>query len=376
MRKIFIVIPIFFISLLSFAQSGTRFMDNRPWKEVLERAKRENKMIFVDCYTSWCGPCKQLATQIFPQEKMGNYLNERFVNVKYDVEKGEGLIFEKLYPGEIKVYPTMLILNVKGELIHKIAGTRSADKLIADIESGLQGTTIYSLEKEFNAGNREWGFIRNYLDMLEKATERKQYEKVARAYMAPLPLDTLLNGEIWARMGKFITKYPYSKEFQFTVEHLDDLEARGIIDRYALEARLSEEMGFAVNLVYIASNQKCSPDSVALLQKQAEYLKQLLKNPVKGFPQSLAELALVECKLHQDADRLYERFCILVECGFADRDIFLASMLKYLAEHLEAPARLRHCAELARQLKATASKASWMQDSFDEIIKIVDNKTN
>lgn len=331
-------------------------------------------MIFVDCYTSWCGPCKKLATQIFPQEKVGDYLNERFVNVKYDVEKGEGLAFEKLYPGEIKLYPTMLILNTKGKLIHKIAGTRPADELIADIEAGLQGTTIYTLEKEFNAGRRDWEFTRDYLTLLEKAAERKQYEKVVRAYIAPLPIDTLLNAEIWAKAGKIIVKEPYSKEFRFAVEHLDELEARGLIDRYRLEAQMNDELGFAVNMVYIASNEKRSRDSVILLQKRAEHLKELLKNPVKGFPQSLAELSLTECKLHDDADRLYERFCVLVECGFAERDIFLAGMLKYLAEHLEDPVRLRHCAELARQLKARYPQTDWIQDSFNEIIKIVDNR--
>ena len=166
MKKVYIIVSILFFSLMTFAQSGTQFMDNRPWQEVLQRAQRENKLIFVDCYTSWCGPCKQLATQVFPQEKMGEYLNSRFVNAKYDMEKGEGLTVGKQYDKEIKVFPTMLILTAQGEIIHKVSGCRPVDELIAAIEEGLQGNTIYNLKKEYDKGNREWNFIQKYLNLL------------------------------------------------------------------------------------------------------------------------------------------------------------------------------------------------------------------
>ena len=132
----------------AFAQ-GTRFLDNEPWAKVVEQAKKADKMIFVDCYTSWCGPCKTLATEIFPQEKVGDYMNERFVCVKYDMEKEEGLKFNELYPGEVKAYPTMLIIDNKGELLHKVVGSQPADDLIRAIDAGLQGNTIYTMIKEY-----------------------------------------------------------------------------------------------------------------------------------------------------------------------------------------------------------------------------------
>ena len=135
-------------------------MDNEPWEKVVKKAEKTGKLIFVDCYTSWCGPCKQLATEIFPQKKVGDYMNEKFICVKYDMEKEEGLKFNERYPNEVKAYPTMLIISPqKEEILHKVVGSQPADELLAAIESGLQGNTIYALEKEYRQGRKDDGFI-------------------------------------------------------------------------------------------------------------------------------------------------------------------------------------------------------------------------
>ena len=99
-------IKLFFILLLTgmgisvFAQNegqeGIVFMENQPWSEVLQKAKEQNRLIFMDCYTVWCGPCKGLAKDIFPQKKVGDFFNANFVNAKYDMEKGEGLALKKI----------------------------------------------------------------------------------------------------------------------------------------------------------------------------------------------------------------------------------------------------------------------------------------
>ena len=68
---------------------GIEFMDNEPWSKVLQRAKEQNRLIFMDCYTVWCGPCKGLAQDVFPQKQVGDFFNAHFVNVKYDMEKGD-----------------------------------------------------------------------------------------------------------------------------------------------------------------------------------------------------------------------------------------------------------------------------------------------
>ena len=89
-------------------------------KEALEQAKTQGKMVFVDCYTTWCGPCKMMTEQVFPQKEAGDFFNTHFVNVKFDMEKGEGIDLQKKF--DVNAFPTMFLLNGDGNIIYKILG--------------------------------------------------------------------------------------------------------------------------------------------------------------------------------------------------------------------------------------------------------------
>jgi len=55
------------------------------WKDALAKAESEGKMLFVDAYTTWCGPCKKMASVVFPDPKVGAFFNEQFINIKIDI---------------------------------------------------------------------------------------------------------------------------------------------------------------------------------------------------------------------------------------------------------------------------------------------------
>jgi len=63
-------------SLIANAQQseGISFVEDN-WNDVLQKANKENKPIFIDCYTSWCVPCKKLALEVFPMKSMGEYFS-------------------------------------------------------------------------------------------------------------------------------------------------------------------------------------------------------------------------------------------------------------------------------------------------------------
>ena len=88
------------LPLLAFAQNaseGVQFIENQSFDQVLAKAKAEGKLVFIDCYTSWCGPCKMMATKEFPKKVMGDYFNPKYVSAKFDMEKGEGVQLAKKF---------------------------------------------------------------------------------------------------------------------------------------------------------------------------------------------------------------------------------------------------------------------------------------
>jgi len=100
------------------------------WDEALEKSKEEGKPIFVDAYASWCGPCKWMTRNVFTDDKVGDYYNKHFVNVKLDMEKGEGRNFARKYG--VSAYPTLLYLNSDGKVVHKVRGAKRVEGFIKE----------------------------------------------------------------------------------------------------------------------------------------------------------------------------------------------------------------------------------------------------
>ena len=164
MKKIFLFIAFLWISLVSFAQDGVNF-ERLSFREALDKAKSEQKYVFMDCYTSWCGPCKNMTQNVFPQKKAGDYFNPKFICVKYDMEKGEGPELGKRF--EVRAYPTFLVLDAEGRLLHKVIGSYSVDEIIERIEESFDEEKAYgSLKAKYESGNREQVFMVKYLKML------------------------------------------------------------------------------------------------------------------------------------------------------------------------------------------------------------------
>ena len=116
-------------SWLAWQAQGVKF-ESGTWKEILTKAKTENKTIFVDVYTKWCGPCKHVSETVFPQEKLGEYYNSRFINFKIDAESPAGKEFVKTYP--VTGYPTFFFIDGNGKVIHKIVGAKDVDGFISE----------------------------------------------------------------------------------------------------------------------------------------------------------------------------------------------------------------------------------------------------
>lgn len=165
MKKIVLISFWLCSCLMAFAQ-GIDFR-TLSFSEALERAKADNKMLFVDCYTSWCGPCKYMADSIFTQEPAGTYFNNRFISVKYDMEKEEGKEFAALY--SVRSYPTFWIFSANGEVVSRIGGaSRTADDWLSRVESALEeGARLEKARRDYRKNKSEKN-LKAYLDALAR----------------------------------------------------------------------------------------------------------------------------------------------------------------------------------------------------------------
>ncbi|MEL7341545.1 MAG: thioredoxin family protein, partial [Bacteroidota bacterium] len=125
-----IVVSLLILSTAAMAE-GIVFFEG-SWSEALATARSQRKLIFVDAYTEWCGPCKMMNRNTFPSDQVGELFNSSFVNVKLDMEKGEGLTFASRY--QVNAYPTLLFLNHKGEIVHKALGYLSPRALMSEAQ--------------------------------------------------------------------------------------------------------------------------------------------------------------------------------------------------------------------------------------------------
>ncbi|RYY37268.1 MAG: DUF255 domain-containing protein [Sphingobacteriaceae bacterium] len=164
----------------SFA-GGITFQENKSWKELLALAKKQNKIIFLDAYATWCGPCKYLQNNVFTQSDVATYYNASFINAAIDMEAGEGPTLAEEFG--VTAYPTLFFINGDGKLLHKYVGALEATELIAlGKDAANPAKQYYTLKDKAAAGQLSLAAM---LEWAEKATtmKDKEAEKVVDDYI-------------------------------------------------------------------------------------------------------------------------------------------------------------------------------------------------
>ena len=193
----------YILTLLCSALLATVYKQNRSiefrdgtWQEITEQARKEKKMIFVDCYTSSCGPCKMLAKNIFTQDSVADFYNGNFVCFQIDMEKGEGPELAKKY--SVAAFPTLLYIDAQGELKHCVVGYQQAGELIQNGRNALIGqNTLPDFQKRYEAGERDPEFVKEYIEVLYKAYRPQLQREVATEYINTLSERDFYTRETW-----------------------------------------------------------------------------------------------------------------------------------------------------------------------------------
>lgn len=157
MKKIAIFSSLF-IGAMAFAQ-GIKFEDSN-FATILTKAKKENKLVFIDAYASWCGPCKLMVKNIFPLKTVGDYYNSHFINAKIDMEKGEGIELAKKY--NVKAFPTYLFIDGNGEEVHRTLGYVEENDFIQFAKDAEDPSKrLVALKQKFESGEKDPEFLKN-----------------------------------------------------------------------------------------------------------------------------------------------------------------------------------------------------------------------
>lgn len=290
------------------ATTGIQF-EQVDWEHTLKLAQEQDKIIFVDAYTTWCGPCKMMDKNIFPLAEVGEFYNENFVSVRIDMEKGEGLLFAKAY--DVKAYPTFLFIDAKGNMVHKGLGSQPAEKFIELGEAATDpDQQLGTLIDKFEKGEREPDFLRNYSKALQAAYMQKEQAEVAALYLKSQ--DNWLSSENAEYIVEMAGMDKDDELFQYIVDHRQELG--DVIGQDKVDAKLKRA---AMNELYRHHRDKLNDQATVL----AAYSKFLPEAVAKQYGSEFAVLQMSNAKEPEDQQKFLDAAVKhMDEFGMENRD--------------------------------------------------------
>ncbi len=279
-------------------EGGITFIHDK-FKEALAVAKKENKPLFMDAYTTWCGPCKMMSKSTFMDKEVAALYNDKFVNLKMDMEKGDGP--ELLQRYGIVAYPTLLFLNSDGEVVHKALAFHDAAQFLTLGKTALAGEqTLGKWVERYEKGEKDAPFLKEFTGILAEAYDARRF-KIADEYLA--------TQTDWKKPENLAFIFQYtegvgSKMFEYLVKNQKDFEKKFTKDEIGLKIQ-----GTASEFLF---NEKNLPtlsaaDSVMRLVYPADKYERMWRNyrlsyyRMKGDRPSYAEAAVSYLKKYDDS---------------------------------------------------------------------------
>lgn len=253
MKKLVVALLLLSPVLLFAQNDGIQFTEGMSWSQVKAKAKAENKYIFMDCFTTWCGPCKYMSANIFPMKSVGDMMNKNFVAVAVQLdttEKDNDFIKSWYQDGhdiandyKVKAYPTYLYFSPDGKLVHRAVGSSPADEFLTKATNALNpAKQYYTLLAKYNAGKKDSGFLRSMALTALDAYDMETANKVAKDYLATQPnLYTTGNLEF----VKQFTQSSKDKGFEMMLKNGNKVDAvlgKGVSAGIVQQIILSEEV--------------------------------------------------------------------------------------------------------------------------------------
>lgn len=234
MKRILLSLAFLGLTGLVFAQKkGINFQTGLNWQGIKGKAKMEKKYIFVDVFATWCGPCKVMDREVYSSEKVGAFMNNKFISVKVQADKtnNDGTETRSWYNEastivnnyQVGTFPSFLFFSPAGKLIHRGVGYKDEQKLIDMADESMDLYKQYDSKIEmYKKGELRPSELKELALTARNYGDLESAEEIAGAYIKNY-LFKLNESELFVKehlifMSKFIGS-PDSKIFGiFTVQ--------------------------------------------------------------------------------------------------------------------------------------------------------------
>ena len=280
MKNLLTIAVLCTISLVSKGQNRAITFETSTFEEVKAKAKKENKLIFVDAYTTWCGPCKWMAKTVFTNDTVADFFNTNFISTKIDMEKGEGIEFRKKYT--IFCFPNLLFIDANGEVVHRRGGGMPPANFIAFAKEAQGSSNTYqAFAKEYETKKSDALFLSAYLEYMSKTCV--PYEDVVTNYFNTQSEDQLTSRANWNMFYAYAKTYN-NKAFNHVTNNLNTY--------YTLYTKDSVDL--KLKDVLYKSGQKA-----LFAKKNADSTFTVFKTDIAKYPEQIASNVL----FHLDLDK-------------------------------------------------------------------------
>jgi thioredoxin-related protein len=181
---------------------GIKFENGLSWQDVVKKASAENKFILVDCYTTWCLPCRKMEQQVYPLKDVGKYFNEHFLSVKLQIDStsNDNESVKARYEDAAKIkskyavnaFPTYLYFTPDGRLLNQSRGVQEPTTFIKNASYAIDPqNNYYEFIEDYKKGVNDYS---RYPAMASEALRLKDTAvgyKLAKEYIATLKGDEL-----------------------------------------------------------------------------------------------------------------------------------------------------------------------------------------
>jgi thioredoxin-related protein len=200
--------------------SGIIWVDNLNWQQVLKKAKKEKKYIFVDCFATWCGPCKKMDQDVYANDSVGSLLNAKYISVKVQMDstKVDNEYTRSWYKTakemgstyRVAAFPTFLFFSPDGKIVYKDFGYKIPNKFMQVAQDALTPSKqYYALLRAYKKGKKDFVNMPYLITMSKQLNDTTNYRSLLTdyySYLQSLDKDKLYTKENIEFIASTITR--------------------------------------------------------------------------------------------------------------------------------------------------------------------------